>query len=132
MHAKLVSGLAAALASVAQARPSPSSNALEARDQQSNTVWCGPVLAAAAQSASAEWKVPSVSLPSPNNGPAPSFYQWVGIDGFGTKCNDALLQVGTSQVVCLLFFSSLFFFSFSLFFLLPLFSRTQPRQVLTF
>ncbi|OAA56816.1 Concanavalin A-like lectin/glucanase [Cordyceps fumosorosea ARSEF 2679] len=98
MFTKLVSGLAA-LSSVAQALPNPTApSSLEARTQVSSNVWCGPVLAASAKQASAEWVVPQVSMPSSSNGDDIEFYQWVGIDGYHAgSCPNALLQVGTAE-----------------------------------
>lgn len=111
MLSKLVSGLAAlSLASLALSRPnsgyaiegrSLEERSLEERAAVSSTIWCGPVLAAAARQVSAEWTIPRVTLPSPNVGQtAPMFYQWVGMDGVrASSCGSALLQAGTSQVV---------------------------------
>ncbi|EGX92111.1 Concanavalin A-like lectin/glucanase [Cordyceps militaris CM01] len=110
MLSKLVSGLAAlSLASLALSRPnsgyaiegrSLEERSLEERAAVSSTIWCGPVLAAAARQVSAEWTIPRVTLPSPNVGQtAPMFYQWVGMDGVrASSCGSALLQAGTSQV----------------------------------
>lgn len=102
MHVRLVSALLAlSFASLVRPHPDPS-RTLEERDNVVNTVWCGPVLAAAATKVSAEWTIPTVSLPDPNANPIPDleFYQWVGIDGVhGSTCPEALLQGGTSQVV---------------------------------
>lgn len=102
MHAKIAPKLAAIiLASLTLARPSPTQTLAE-RDNVPNTVWCGPVLAAAATKVQAEWTIPTVSVPDSdyNSVPDLEFYQWVGIDGVGgSSCGNALLQGGTSQVV---------------------------------
>ncbi|KAJ4163196.1 hypothetical protein LMH87_004939 [Akanthomyces muscarius] len=56
------------------------------------------VVKAAVSSVSAVWIVPNVSLPDSGSQGDYEIFQWVGIDGAApSKCNDVLLQGGTSQ-----------------------------------